>query len=101
MPNQPTYHSQVLDHLGLVAGMFDELAIGDAQHVERLDFDMLTSWRQALEITFVRALKPDVCDNLVCFGNQVVGHDMQVREGSKEHVQEQFGALKGHRHSGG
>jgi transposase len=29
MVNQPTYRSQVLDHLGLVAGMFDELAIGD------------------------------------------------------------------------
>ena len=29
MADQPTYRSQVLDHLGLVAGMFDELAIGD------------------------------------------------------------------------
>lgn len=29
MPDHPTYHSQVLDHLGLVAGMFDELGIGD------------------------------------------------------------------------
>jgi transposase len=29
MPDQPAYHSQVLDHLGLVAGMFDELGIGD------------------------------------------------------------------------
>src|SRR5918996_1660634 len=29
MPEQPTYWSQVLDHLGLVAGMFDELGIGD------------------------------------------------------------------------
>ena len=29
MPDQPTYYSQVLDHLGLVAGMFDELGIGD------------------------------------------------------------------------
>jgi transposase len=29
MPNQPMYQSQVLDHLGLVAGMFDELGIGD------------------------------------------------------------------------
>jgi transposase len=29
MPEQPLYRSQVLDHLGLVAGMFDELAIGD------------------------------------------------------------------------
>jgi transposase len=28
MPGQPTYRSQVLDHLGLVAGMFDELDIG-------------------------------------------------------------------------
>jgi transposase len=29
MPDQPTYRSQILDHLGLVAGMFDELGIGD------------------------------------------------------------------------
>jgi transposase len=29
MPEQRTYHSQVLDHLGLVAGIFDELGIGD------------------------------------------------------------------------
>ena len=28
MPDQRTYRSQVLDHLGLVAGMFDELDIG-------------------------------------------------------------------------
>jgi transposase len=29
MPDQPTYQSHILDHLGLVAGMFDELGIGD------------------------------------------------------------------------
>jgi transposase len=29
MPDHPTYWSQVLGHLGLVAGMFDELGIGD------------------------------------------------------------------------
>ena len=29
MERQPAYRSQVLDHLGLVAGMFDELGIGD------------------------------------------------------------------------
>ena len=29
MPAQPMYRSQVLDHLGLVAGMFDELGLGD------------------------------------------------------------------------
>ena len=29
MPEQPSYRSQVLDHLGLVAGMFDELGIGE------------------------------------------------------------------------
>jgi transposase len=30
MPDQPTYHSQVIDHLGLVAGMFDELGMGES-----------------------------------------------------------------------
>jgi hypothetical protein len=29
MPDSPMYRSQVLDHLGLVAGMFDALGIGD------------------------------------------------------------------------
>jgi len=29
MPDQPTYRSQVIDHLGLVAGMFDELGMGE------------------------------------------------------------------------
>jgi transposase len=29
MPDQSSFHSQVLDHFGLVAGMFDELGIGD------------------------------------------------------------------------
>src|SRR5918995_2618856 len=29
MPDQPVYRSQVLDHLGLVAGIFDELGIGE------------------------------------------------------------------------
>jgi hypothetical protein len=29
MPDHPTYWSQVLDYLGLVAGMFDALGIGD------------------------------------------------------------------------
>ena len=29
MPDHRVYHSQVLDHLGLVAGMFDALGMGD------------------------------------------------------------------------
>ena len=29
MPDQPTYRSRVLDRLGFVSGMFDELGIGD------------------------------------------------------------------------
>jgi transposase len=43
MPNQSVYRSQVLDHLGLVAGMFDELGIGTVldhatqQHPEMRD----------------------------------------------------------------
>jgi transposase len=43
MPDQAPYRSQVLDHLGLVAGMFDELGLGDVidqatqQHPEMRD----------------------------------------------------------------
>jgi|SRR5215467_965416 len=43
MPERPMYRSQVLDHLGLVAGMFDELGIGEVidrvtqQNPERRD----------------------------------------------------------------
>jgi transposase len=43
MADRPTYRSQVLDHLGLVAGMFDELGLGDVidqatqQHPEMRD----------------------------------------------------------------
>lgn len=41
MPDQPTYRSQVLDHLGLVAGMFDALGIGDVlDHATRHHPDM-------------------------------------------------------------
>ena len=29
LTDQPTYRRQVLDHLGLVAGMFDELGMGE------------------------------------------------------------------------
>src|SRR2546430_12304570 len=29
LPKPPLYRTQILDHLGLVAGMFDELGIGD------------------------------------------------------------------------
>ena len=32
MSDHPTYRRQVLDHLGLVAGMFDALGIGDVLH---------------------------------------------------------------------
>jgi hypothetical protein len=43
MPDHPRYRRQVLDHLGLVAGMFDELGSGDVldhathQNPERRD----------------------------------------------------------------
>ena len=30
MPDQPTYRSQVIDHLGFVAGMFDALGMGES-----------------------------------------------------------------------
>ena len=43
MPDHPVYRSQVLDHLGLVTGLFDELGMGTVldratqQHPERRD----------------------------------------------------------------
>ena len=43
MPDHPTYWSQVLDHLGLVAGRFDALGLGDVidqathQHLDMRD----------------------------------------------------------------
>jgi hypothetical protein len=46
MPDHPTYWSQVLDHLGLVAGRFDALGLGDVidqathQHPEMRDLTM-------------------------------------------------------------
>ena len=38
MPDQPTYHNKVLDHLGLVSGMFDELGFGEVvrTHISQL-----------------------------------------------------------------
>ena len=37
MPDHPTYRSQVLDHLGLVAGMCDALGIGNVDRFEPLN----------------------------------------------------------------
>ncbi len=54
MPDQPPYRSQVLDHLGLVAGMFDELGIGDVldqatkQNPEMRD--LTVNWLRVLQV---------------------------------------------------
>jgi transposase len=63
MPEQPSYRSQVLDHLGLVAGMCDELAIGHVldqathQHPERRD------------LTVGEAVKAMVLNGLGCINH--------------------------------
>ena len=60
MPDQPTYRSQVLDHLGLVAGMFDELSIGDViDHATQQHPDMG-------DLTVGEAVKPMVLNGLGC-----------------------------------
>jgi hypothetical protein len=46
MPDQPTYHSQILDHLGLVAGMFDEPDAHENPPIEPLD-ELKSHERQA------------------------------------------------------
>jgi hypothetical protein len=60
MPDQPTYRSQVLDHLGLVAGMFDELSIGDViDHATQQHPDMP-------DLTVGEAVKAMVLNGLGC-----------------------------------
>ena len=50
----PPYRSQVLDHLGLVAGMFDELGIGDV-------IDQATQQDpQTRDLTAGEAVNPDL-----------------------------------------
>ena len=58
---EQTYRSQMLDQLGLVAGMFDELGIGDVvdkatqQHPEMPDFTVGEAV-QALELKGLRCI---------------------------------------------
>ena len=58
MPDQPTSRSQVLDHLGLIAGMFDELGIGDV-------IDQATHQNPAMrDLTVGEAVKAMVLNGL-------------------------------------
>jgi transposase len=60
MPNQPAYRSQVLDHLGLVAGMFDELGLGDG-------IDRATQQNPEMrDLTVGEAVKAMVLNGLGC-----------------------------------
>jgi hypothetical protein len=60
MPHPPTYHSQVLDHLGLVAGMCDALGIGDV-------LDQATHQNPAMrDLTVGEAVKAMVLNGLGC-----------------------------------
>jgi transposase len=60
MPEQPTYHSQVLEHRGLVAGMFDALGIGDV-------IDQATQQDpETRDLTVGEAVKAMVLNGLGC-----------------------------------
>jgi transposase len=60
MPDQTPYRSQVLDHLGLVAGMFDERGIGDV-------IDQATQQNPELrDLTVGEAVKAMVLNGLGC-----------------------------------
>jgi transposase len=65
MPEQPMYRSQVWDHLGLVAGMFDELGIGDV-----LDHATQPNPEQR-DLTLGEAINAMVLNGLGCI-NQVL-----------------------------
>jgi transposase len=65
MPDQPTSRSQVLDHLGLVAGMFDELGRGQI-------VDQATPHNPEMrDLTVGEAVKAMVLNGLGCI-NQVL-----------------------------
>ena len=60
MPEQPAYCSQVLDHLGLVAGMWDELGIGDViDHAPQQD-------PEKRDLTVGEAVKAMMLNGLGC-----------------------------------
>ena len=60
MPDQPVYRSQVLDHLGLVAGRFDELGIGAVlDHATQQNPEMR-------DLTVGEAVKAMVLNGLEC-----------------------------------
>ena len=60
MDRQPVYRRQVLDHLGLVAGMFDELGIGEV-------IDHATQQNPEMRIvTAGQAVKAMVLNGLGC-----------------------------------
>jgi transposase len=60
MPDHPPYRSHVLDHLGLVAGMFDELGIGDV-------LDQATQQNPEMrDLTLGEAVKAMVLNGLGC-----------------------------------
>src|SRR6266576_1966694 len=60
MPDHLVYRSQVLDHLGLVAGMFEELGIGDV-------LDQATHQNPEMrDLTVGEAVKAMVLNGLGC-----------------------------------
>jgi transposase len=60
MADHPTYRSQVLDHLGLVAGMFDALGLGDV-------IDQATQQNPEMrDLTAGEAVKAMVLNGLGC-----------------------------------
>ena len=60
MPDPPAYRRQVLDHLGLVAGMFDALGLGDV-------IDQATHQHPELrDLTVGEAVKAMVLKGLGC-----------------------------------
>jgi len=63
MPDPPTYRSHVLDHLGLVAGMFDALGLGEI-------IDPATPQHPAMrDLTVGEAVKAMVLNGLGCINH--------------------------------
>jgi hypothetical protein len=48
MPDQPTYHSHILDYLGLIAGVFNEPDAHEHPPIEPLDALNGHEWQAAI-----------------------------------------------------
>src|SRR5215470_9402159 len=77
-------HPKLLEqtHLVWATPMLHDFATLEASHIQRGDGDFLASWRDALKLTSVGAVKGQASGNCIAFGNHLIDSQVPVRKGS-------------------